>query len=103
MLSLDTIQQADRKTRVRWLIILSSLSGVFVLIIWIGGIKHITSSVAAPQESSSSMMFSSISTTFKQGFSDFKNGISNTIHYFKEKTSQPPLELTPTTTTSTSQ
>ena len=103
MFSLDNIQNADRKTRVRWLVILSSLSGIFVITIWIAGIKNITSETAATQDATGTQMFSNITNTLGQGFSDFKNGIGTTINYFKEKASQPAVELTPTTTPSPNQ
>ncbi len=96
---IEKIRESDQRTKLKWLIIFSSISMVFVVAIWIAALRVITSNIEHPNipvvasvESGVSLgkKISNVLSELKQrtstAFSELKTGLSSKPIEIKQST-----------------
>ncbi len=97
------LRTADRRTRIRWVIILSAACSLIVIVVWMFGLSVVTSTIAEQQyDNDKSLHVRGATGKLKDAFAELKLRTSNAFNYFSELATQEELLLTqPESTTST--
>jgi hypothetical protein len=91
---LQEIRQADRPTRIRWVIILSTISTIIVIFLWVGSLKVITAKIESG-DAVDATGIRNISAGIGAGFSELKLRTKNAFDYFAARLGDNEVELTP--------
>jgi hypothetical protein len=92
---IEKIRESDQRTKIKWLIIFSSISMVFVVIIWIAALRVITSNIEHPDVPVATSTESKISFGDRFGniFGELKQRTSTAFSELKTNLSSDPVEI----------
>ena len=76
------IRSADRSTRVKWVFILSAVSSVLVILIWIASLNVIAERLAHPELRPPIESTGSVISKLGNAFRELKLRTANTFEYF---------------------
>lgn len=98
------LRTADRKTRVRWVVILSAACSLIVIVVWMFGLSVVTSTIAEQEYSNdTSLHVRGATGRLKDAFAELKLRTSNAFTYFSTLATQEEILLTESETTSSTQ
>ena len=81
---LAEIRNADKATRVKWVIILSTISSALVVLVWVATLNVITTQFERPElRMPDATPVASIGSKISNVFGQLRQRTSNTIEYFK--------------------
>ncbi len=95
---LEEIRNADRATKIRWLITLSTISLVLVVGVWVTALRVIVADIESSPVADSADSGSGFFQTFKKAFSEFGARTGTAIETLKNVVSREELQLSSSTT-----
>jgi predicted PurR-regulated permease PerM len=96
---LEEIRNADHKTRVRWVAILSTLTSIVVIFIWILSLNILTAQInSAPAYLPKDPEAATLGEKVKGAFGELKLRTGNAVDFFKEAVKSKDIELQASTT-----
>jgi hypothetical protein len=92
---IENIRASDQRTKMKWLIIFSSIAMIFVVIIWIAALRVITSNIEHPSIPVSVHDDTKVSISERLGnaFDELKKRTSTAFSELKNSLNSKPVEI----------
>lgn len=90
---IENIRGSDHGTKIKWLIILSSVSMVIVVLIWIAALKIITTNIENPPVQTVADSGPSLADKFSSAFSEIRERTATAFGQLKGAIGSNKIEL----------